>query len=47
MINLVKEIYPEPEFEEQISKVFVAGCPVHPIMKLTEKMVKMELIPTI
>ena len=37
MIILVKEIYPEPEFEEQISKVFVAGCPVHPIMKLTEK----------
>ena len=34
-------------FEEQFSKVFVAGCPVHPIMKLTEKMVKMELIPTI
>ena len=37
MINLVKESYPEPEFEEQISKVFVAGCPVHPLMKLTEK----------
>ena len=37
MINLVKEIYPEPEFEEQISMVFVAGCPVYPIMKLTEK----------
>ena len=36
MMNLVKEIYPEPQFEEQISKVFVAGCPVHPIKKLTE-----------
>lgn len=36
MISLVKEVFHEQTYEEQIENVFIGGCPVHPVMKLVE-----------